>query len=488
MRTPSETDGVAGSDAPRNGGAESGRDGTGSTSDRNGNETTSRREYLAGLGVAAGLAGAGIAGGLAGCVELPTTQVTYDLDQASFDPPALPYDQTYPDDEDVTMFRRGLRRLGYYPGETVPDAVTTNWERPTNLRCHNAAKASPLVAPGGDTVLVPADTGKMYAVTPRGEHLWTTETPATRQGFHATPVIVDGVAYLGGYDGANAGQDAGMYAFDVETGEMLWRTEEMHGSVAIGSSAGYWDGYLYVIVEHRHPRQKGELWVFEAESGTPVFSDDRIDGMPHPTVAISPTDERLLTGSNDGLVYCWEFPSLEFAWTFETGAEVKGPIALYDGAAFVGSWDGNCYRLDVENGTEEWSFETDDIVMSAPAVDPDAGVVYVGSDDWHIYALDAGTGEELWSTDVQGRVMGAITVTADAVLAGTTAGEVVALEKDTGDLRWFVQTRGQATSAPVPHDGRIFAAERAVMSGCWDEEADEQVQVPGHAYCLVDAE
>ena len=126
--------------------------------------------------------------------------------------------------------------------------------------------------------------------------------------------------------------------------------------------------------------------------------------------------------------------------------------------------------------------------MSAPAVDPDAGVVYVGSDDWHVYALDTATGEELWSTDVKGRVMGAITVTADAVMAGTTAGEVVALEKDTGDLRWFVQTRGQATSAPVPHDGRIFVAERAVMSGCWDEEADEQVQVPGHAYCLVDAE
>jgi len=486
MRTPSETDGVAGSDADRDGGAESGRDDTGSTSDRDGSGTTSRRAYLAGLGAAAGLAGAGIAGGLAGCVELPTTQVTYDLDEASFDPPALPYDETYPDDDGVTMFRGGLRRLGYYPGETVPDAVSINWELPVNFRCHNAAKSSPLVAPGGGTVLIPADTGKMHAVTPAGEHLWTTATPATRQGFHATPVIADGVAYLGGYDGANIGQEAGMYAFDVEGGEVLWRTEQMHGSVAIGSSAGYWDGYLFVIVEHRHPRKKGELWVFEAESGTPVFTDSRIDGMPHPTVAISPEYGRLVTGSNDGLVYCWEFPSLDFAWSFETGAEVKGPIALYDGAAFVGSWDGNCYRLDVTDGTEDWSFATDDIVMSAPAVDPEAGVVYVGSDDWHIYALDTATGEAVWETDVGGRVMGAITVTGDAVLAGTTAGEVVALEKASGDLRWFVESRGHATSAPVPHDGRIFFAERAVMEGCWDDGA-ASVRTPGHAYCLVES-
>jgi outer membrane protein assembly factor BamB len=300
-------------------------------------------------------------------------------------------------------------------------------------------------------------------------------------------VIVDGVAYLGGYDGANRGQEAAMYAFDVETGEVLWRTEEMDGSVAIGSSAGYWDGYLYVIVEHRYPRKKGELWVFDAETGQGLYKDDRIDGMPHPTVAISPTEERLITGSNDGLVYCWEFPSLEFAWSFETARPVKGPIALYEGSAFVGSWDGNVYSLALEDGREEWAFETNDVVMSAIAVDPEAGVVYAGSDDHHVYALDAGTGEEVWATDVAGRVMGGITVTADAVLTGTTAGELVALEKDTGDLRWFVETRGHATSEPVLHEGRVYFAERAVVSGYYDDDQPTTTEVPGHAYCLTEA-
>jgi outer membrane protein assembly factor BamB len=441
--------------------------------------SVSRRAYLLGIGAT---------GALAGCLELEATSAGYDLSQSTFDPQALPYDQSYPDDEDVTMFRGGLRRLGYYPGETVPDAVERNWAMPVNRQCHNAAKASPLVAPDGETILVPADSGKMHAVTPTGEQLWTTQTPATEQGFHATPVIADGVAYLGGYDGANSGQDAGMYAFDVETGDILWRTEQMHGSVAIGSSAGYWDGYLYVIVEHRYPRKRGELWVFDAETGQPLYTDDRIDGMPHPTVAISPEHERLVTGSNDGLVYCWEFPSLEFAWSFETGAEVKGPIAVYDGAAFVGSWDEHLYCLDISDGSEQWRFEADNIVMSAPAIDPDQGVVYFGSDDQHVYAVDTDTGEEVWSSDVNGRVMGAVTVTDDAVLVGTTAAELVALDKETGELRWFRDTRGHVTSEPVPHDGRIYFAERAVMSGCWDEDETERVVEPGHAYCLSSAE
>ena len=440
---------------------------------------TTRRGFLVGAGAAATVA-------LAGCTTPLTSRGGYDVDQNSFDPELLPYDRTYPDDDAVTMFRGGLRRLGYYPDETVPDAVSVNWQLPVNYIGHNAAKSSPLPTPDGETILIPADTGRMHAVTPKGEHRWTTQTRATRQGFHATPVIVDGVAYIGGYDGANAGQDAAMYAFDVESGEVLWRTDVMTGSVAIGSSAGYWDGYLYVVVEHRHPEKKGELWVFDAESGMPLFSDDRIVDMPHPTVAIHPEYERLLTGSNDGLLYCWEFPSLEFTWSFETDGDVKGPIATYDGSAFVGSWDRKVYRVDLEDGTEQWSFETDDIVMSAPAIDPEAGVVYVGSDDWHVYALDADTGEALWATNVQGRVMGAVTVTADAVLAGTTAAEMCALEKETGELRWFLEHNGHVTSEPVPRDGRIYYAERAVVSGYWDDDEETTTEVPGHAYCIVE--
>ncbi|MFC4986416.1 PQQ-binding-like beta-propeller repeat protein [Saliphagus infecundisoli] len=429
------------------------------------------------------VAGAGVGAGLAGCLAPRAGSHTYE-------PPedvgtSLPYDETYPDDDAITMFRGGLRRLGYYPDETAPESPSINWRAPVNYAGHNAAKASPLLSPDGETVVVPADTGRIHAFGPKGRHRWVTETPATRQGFHATPVIADGVAYLGGYDGANRGQEAAMYAIDVATGEVLWRTEEMDGSVAIGSSAGYWDGYLYVIVEYRNPIQKGALWVFDAETGAPLSSDDRIEGMPHPTVAIDPDAGRLLSGSNDGVVYCWEFPSLEFAWEFETGAEVKGPIATYDGSAFVGSWDGNVYRIGLADGEEEWRFETGSVVMSAPGIGPERGTVYVGSDDHHVYALDAATGDQRWATDVQGRVMGAVTVTADAVLAGTTAGELCALEKETGELRWWVEAAGQVTSEPVPRDGRIYFAERADVLGYFEEGEETKVETPGHVYCLI---
>jgi outer membrane protein assembly factor BamB len=436
----------------------------------------SRRAVLSTLGGAMTI-------GLAGCLGDPGPP-TYDLTQSSFDPEPTPGEQAIPTDDGITMFRRGLRRLGYYPEATIPDSVEFDWHHPVNYIGHNAPKASPLPTPDGETIIVPADTGKIHAFAPDGTEQWTTQTQATRQGFHATPVIVDGTAYLGGYDGANIGQEAAMYAVDTATGEIEWRTEEMDGSVAIGSSAGYWDGYLFVIVEHRHPEQKGELWVFDAETGEPLQSDDRIEGMPHPTVAIDPAHERLVTGSNDGRVYAWEFPSLNFAWSYKTDAQVKGPIATYNGTAIVGSWDHHIYGLDLDDGTKQWSVETDGVVMSAPGIDPTEGIAYVGSDDWHLYAIDIETGDVQWATNLYGRLMGGITVTPETVLAGTTAAELCAVEKTTGELRWFVETYGHVTSAPVPHNDRIYLTERAVVSGYWDDDKETTTETPGHIYCV----
>ncbi|QLG29030.1 PQQ-binding-like beta-propeller repeat protein [Halorarum halophilum] len=432
---------------------------------------TSRRRLLRRAGVGATV-------GLAGCTSLLSRPTGYDRPQADFDPEVLPYDETYPGDG-VTMFRRGLRRLGYYPDAVVPDAVTVDWQRPVNYDDHTAAKASPRPTPDGGTVLIPSDTGRVHAVTPTGEQRWTAETGATRMGIHGTPTIVDGIAFIGGYDGD-------LYAFDVETGETVWRTRRwaLDGSIAIGSSPAYWDGVVYVVAEYSTP-DAGTMWAIDAETGRPMWCDDRLLGMPHPSTAIDPVSERLVTGSNDGVVYCWEFPSMEFAWEFQTDGHVKGTTPLYDGSAFVGSWDGNVYRLDLEDGAERWRFETGEVVMSNPGIDPDAGVVYVGGDDHRVHALDADTGEELWARNVGGHVIGSLTVTAESVLVGSYDAHLYALDKGTGTVRWRVRNNGHVTSEAVPHDGRIFYAERAVFSGERDGNDEPVAETPGHAYCLV---
>ncbi|PSP67754.1 cell shape-determining protein [Halobacteriales archaeon QS_1_69_70] len=440
--------------------------------DRHRGPRPGRRRVLAAL--------AGGVAGLAGCTG-PGDDGFRD-DQATFDPDPRPYDETYPAGDAVSMFRRGTRRLGYYPEASVPDAVEVEWAEPINRIGHTAAKASPRPTPDGDRIIVPDDAGRVHAFTPDGESRWTVRTGAAESlGFHGTPTVADGTAYLGGYDGA-------MYALDVETGATVWKTSrwQLGGAIAIGSSPALWDGVLYVLGEYNNPGMdpSGTLWAVDAGTGKPLWSDDRPWGMPHPSPAIDPATERLVTASNDGVVYAWAFPSLSFAWSFETDAQVKGTIPTYEGGAIVGSWDGHVRRLDLADGSLEWRFETGAVTMSNPGVDPDAGVVYVGSDDHHVDALDAATGERRWATDVGGRVIGSVTVTPDCVLAGSYDRQLYCLEKGSGDVRWTVEGVGHATSEAVPHDGRIFYAERADLSGHWTADEETVLEAPGRLYAL----
>ncbi|MBZ6496500.1 PQQ-binding-like beta-propeller repeat protein [Natrinema longum] len=458
---------------------------------REAGETPISRRQLLSIGATAGTVG------LAGCVgresrsppDCSAVAAAAEREDGSVPLPA---------DDDISMFRRGLGRYGYYPDETVPAAVRVDWSVPTNEIGHTAAKSTPRPTPDGETILIASDTGRIDAYTPAGERRWGIETGASRSlGFHGTPAIVDGTAYIGGYDGD-------CYAIDIDSGEVIWRTaaREFGGAIAIGSSPAYVDGTLYLLAEYSNP-DSGALWELDAATGTPTWSDDRLWGMPHPSPAIDCEAGRLVTGSNDGVVYCWEFPSLEFAWSFQAGgeggpdgeskaggrfnlgAQIKGTIPTYDGAAFVGSWDGRFYRLDLADGSEEWSFQTGNIVMSNPAIDPDQGVVYVGSDDHHVYALDTETGDELWSANVGGRVIGSVTATAESILVGSYDTHLYALDRATGERRWRVENRGHVTSGAIPRGDRIYYAERGVVSNFYNDDEETVLEEPGHAYCLV---
>ncbi|WP_049914497.1 outer membrane protein assembly factor BamB family protein [Haloterrigena salina] len=452
----------------------------------------SRRQLLR-LGSAAAVTG------LAGCSETVDTLGTIvdpsedDTGCGTAKPAASVSEYATHPKSDVSLFRRGLRRLGYYPDEVVPSSVSVNWTFPLNYVGHTAAKSSPVPTPDGETIIFAGDTGWVYAYAPTGELQWSTRTGATEKGFHGSAAVIDDTAYIGGYDGD-------LYALDVKTGDLVWRTRsrDLEGTLAIGSSPAYYDGRLYIIAEYGAP-SSGALWEIDPETGEPTWSDDRIWGQPHPSPTIDLETGRILAGSNDGVVYCWKFPSLEFAWSFQTnadgeeqeggafrkGAQIKGTVAAHDGYGYVGSWDETFYCLDLEDGSEVWSFDTDRSIMSNPAVDIEEDVVYMGNDDGYVYAIDAKSGEELWSADVGGRVIGALTVTAGTVLAGSYDSHLYALDKETGNRCWRVANRGRVTSAPVPIDGRIYYAERAVFSNYYDGEKETILEEPGHGYCLV---
>ncbi|HYM14127.1 MAG TPA: PQQ-binding-like beta-propeller repeat protein, partial [Dehalococcoidia bacterium] len=98
---------------------------------------------------------------------------------------------------------------------------------------------------------------------------------------------------------------------------------------------------------------------------------------------------------------------LSNVWTLPTGGVIAGGAAIVGNTAYIGSWDGYLYAINVTTGAQLWRqflgltsvtgcHGTNNMgVTSSPAVAN--GVVYVGGGDSNWYALDAGTGAVLWT-------------------------------------------------------------------------------------------
>jgi len=383
----------------------------------------SRRQVLCGLSTVAGVS-------LAGCLG------------ASSDPAG---DGGTLSEFAETQFRGGLRNQGQ-TGETIPPAVSQDWALPANESDHSATKGSPVITPDGD-VLLADDTGRLRRITPEGAVRWEATITEVERGSHGTPAIVSGTAYIGSYDGA-------VSAFALETGDREWHSDV--GS-AVGASPTYYDGKLYVAVEHATP--SGSVVVFDAGTGAIESWDEWPTDHPHSTVAIDREAGRLVCGSNDGRCYAWSFPGFEREWSYDTGGDVKTALAIADGVVIVPSWAGTVTAIDVDDGSQVWEFDGGQDFMCAPAVHD--GTVYVGSHDSNIYALDLDTGKKEWVKETGGWITGNAVATPNHVLVGSYDRTLYALSQRDGSVTWSFSGRGEITSAPAVTADAIYVTERA---------------------------
>lgn len=172
-----------------------------------------------------------------------------------------------------------------------------------------------------------AGTGSSAAV-PEGALKWVF---ATGREIYASPVVVNGVVYIGS-------TDSNFYAVDAQTGDELWRfTAESW----IESSAAVSGGTVYV-------------------------------------------------GSNDSMLYALDAVTGEKRWEHTTRYGVRSSPAIAEGKVYFSSGDYTVYALDVQTGEMVWTFKTTGNISASPVVAN--GIVYLGDLNNYLYALDAVTG------------------------------------------------------------------------------------------------
>jgi outer membrane protein assembly factor BamB len=97
-------------------------------------------------------------------------------------------------------------------------------------------------------------------------------------------------------------------------------------------------------------------------------------------------EDRLVTGSRDGFVYCLSRADGALLWRHRTGGEVDASPVVVGDTVLAGSADGRLYLLALADGRLRGQFELGAPVSGSPAVG--AGLVVVTTEDGAVHAFE----------------------------------------------------------------------------------------------------
>lgn len=244
--------------------------------------------------------------------------------------------------------------------------------------------------------------------------------------------------------------------WSYETDDAVWGSPVVsNGTVYIGS----YDHNLYAISAETGE----EIWTFQ--------TSNPVDGTP------AVVDGTVYFGSFDKNIYALDARTGEKRWEYSTGGLVRSSPTVFDGMVFIGthcyyaecmeynepsaSNPGYIYALDTQTGNEIWKYETDDEIVSSPAVVD--GTVFIGSSDGKLYAINQHTGEIDWEFQTNGSIYSTPAVIGNTVYMSSNRDQVYALNRNTGERIWsFLTSANVLTGSPAVHNDVVYVGGGAI--------------------------
>ena len=263
-------------------------------------------------------------------------------------------------------------------------------------------------------VIVGSDAGYLYAVLhDTGKTIWK---------FHVGENVVSTANWIERNDSKGAGvvvisqAEGGLVRVDLEKGTKVWTTEPVarsDGSPGVGKDFvvfGSCDAALHFfssadgsIKKRINLEGDGQIAGGVAVDGNLVFAGTRgglavcadvsksaivwTNQISNSETFATPalTDDRLITGANDGRIYCLDRNGGKIIWKTKVRGDPLSPVVAGD--KVVVSSGGTLYMLSLKDGAELWSDKHSDTITS-PAVFDEK--VVVGTDDGFLIMYGAG--------------------------------------------------------------------------------------------------
>jgi outer membrane protein assembly factor BamB len=327
--------------------------------------------------------------------------------------------------------------------------------------------------------------GVAKAVLPdKLEVVW--KVTVEKGAFDGTPVIADGIVYLGDMDGT-------VYAWKLSDGSELWSYKVDSGFIASPAIRG---GLLYI------GDIDGKFYALDIKTGQPKWTftaEAEIDN------GANFWRDNVLFGSQDSKLYCLNADSGELVWKFAIGDQIRCMPTVVGDRSFVAGCDSTLHIIDLSHGKEAasvpiksptgvtpavlgdhvyfgteagavfainwkgaevaWMVEdksSSQPYRSSPAVQE--GVVVIGSRSRRVEAFDPKSGNELWSFATKQRIDSSPVIVGQRVYIGAADGRLYGLDLKDGRQLWEYQATGGFTGSPAVADGKlVIATDRGVV-------------------------
>jgi outer membrane protein assembly factor BamB len=199
----------------------------------------------------------------------------------------------------------------------------------------------------------------------------------------------------------------------------------------------------------------------------------------------------------DGRLARFDAATGKRAWRVKTKEELSGGVGADAGVVVVGTRKGAVLAYNVK-GKLAWKSQVSSEVLMAPRAA--SGVVVVRSGDGKIFGLDTKDGKQLWEyrftlPALLLRSDSGVVIARDVVLAGLSAGRVVALNLTNGNVLWeatlaqpkganeleritdigAAPTIGADQACAVTYQGRVGCYDLARGTPLWSRDASAYV-------------
>lgn len=303
----------------------------------------------------------------------------------------------------------------------------------------------------------PADAGPK---APR--LLWPFQRPqvAGTSSIDSSPVVVDGLVFLGARVEISASQVGHIYCVNARPG---------------------------TDVDRETPIPRSLVWDANIESLRPVFA----------SAAVSQGRVYIGEGYHDHAncrLFCLDGRNGQVRWAFRTSSHVESPPTIVGERVYFGAGDDGLYCLNSPADQTappaiRWHLQGVHVDSSPLVV---GGKVFAGGvvgdrvARLEVFSLDAESGDVLWRVPTELPVPAAVTYDGEAVLiamgngklnaeAAQPAGAIRRLNPENGDQLWEFPLASSVLTSPIAVDGRVYFVARNGQCYCLDGQTGQRI-------------